>query len=58
MAGRILGWALATGLVIGWVVLLRSPGTIPWIFVAAVTMAIVLLVTSAWSARPRRRADA
>lgn len=54
---RILGWALAIALVIGWIVLLRSPGTLPWIFVAVATVAAVVLVTSVWNARPRGETD-
>ena len=54
---RILGWALALVLVVAWIVLLQTPGTIPWLFIAVATVAAIVLVTSVWSARPRRRSD-
>jgi hypothetical protein len=57
MGRRILGWALALGLVVAWIALLQTPGTIPWLFIAVATVAAVVLVTSVWSARPRRRSD-
>ena len=57
LARRILGWSLAVGSVIGWVVLLRSPGTLPWIFVVVATGGVVILATSVWHARPRGETD-
>ncbi len=54
MAWRILGWALALGSIVGWVLLLHSPGTLPWVVIAVATVGVVVLVTSLWSARPRR----
>jgi len=29
---RVLGWVLAVGIVVGWVVLLHELGTLPWLF--------------------------
>jgi putative flippase GtrA len=52
-AWRILGWALAVGLVVEWIVLLQAPGSIPWLFIVIATVAAVVLGTSVWSARPR-----
>jgi len=53
VAWRILGWALALGAIVGWVLLLHSPGTLPWVVIAVATVGAVVLVTSLWTARPR-----
>jgi hypothetical protein len=55
MARCVLGWILAVVLVIGWVLLLHSPGTLPLLFIVAVGVAVAVLVTSIWSAWPHDR---
>ena len=57
MAFRLLGWVLAVGVLVGWVVLFHSPGTVPWLFIATAGVAAVILVTSLCSAWPRGGAD-
>jgi hypothetical protein len=56
MAWRALGWALAVGLVVAWVVLLHVPGAVPWLFVAvAAVAAVVVVITSVWDAKRVQR---
>jgi hypothetical protein len=50
---RAVGWALAVGAVIGWVVLLHAPGTLPWLFVATAGVGMFVLTASVWSTWPR-----
>ncbi len=57
LAWRMLGWVLAVGLIVGWIALLHAPGTIPWVLIAVATVAAIVLVVSAWSARPRGGAN-
>lgn len=57
MAWRVLGWVLAVGLLVGWLILFHSPGTVPWLFIATAGVAAVILVTSIWSAWPHGGAD-
>jgi hypothetical protein len=52
-AWGVLGWALAVGLVVGWIALFHAPGTLPWLFIAATGVGAVVLFTGVWSARPR-----
>ena len=55
IARRVLGGMLAVVLVVGWVVLLHAPGTLPWLFIAVAGVVMVVLVTSIWSAWPHGR---
>ena len=52
MAWRLLGWVLAVGVLVGWILLFHSPGNI-----ATAGVAAIILVTRLWSARPHGGAD-
>ena len=57
MAWRAAKWALAVCAIAAWVLLLHSPGTLPWLFIAAAGVGAVILVTSVWTAWPHEGAD-
>jgi len=54
--GRLVGWALAIELALLWVVVF-APGALLWLLAAAATVAGLVVVASACSARPRRRTE-